>query len=117
MRRADEDDVARERLALLWSERAEALRFRRSVLAMTARTAAHRLEIARIVREAFAYDTGASRLRSLDSSRLRWLIRRLRSRSADRIVGATMATMAAELSVLLLASTFPHELGDSPNHG
>ncbi|HUR29741.1 MAG TPA: hypothetical protein VM509_16235 [Planctomycetota bacterium] len=95
--------MARSRLALLWSERASALRFRRAVLAMTAHTAEERLELARIQREAFAYDAGASRLRAIRATRAPWLVRLLRSRSADRVVGAALATMSAELSVLVLA--------------
>jgi hypothetical protein len=96
-------EAARARLALLWSERAAALRFRRAVLAMTARTRDERLELARIQREAFAYDAGAARLRAIRPTRMPWLIRLFRSRTTDRIVGATLATMSAELSVLLLA--------------
>jgi hypothetical protein len=37
------------------------------------------------------------------SSRIVWLIRLLQSRGTDRVVGAALATMSAELSVLLLA--------------
>ena len=101
--RVDEDE-GRARLALLWSERAAALRFRRSVLAMAARAPEERLELARIRREAFAYDAGAARLRALRPTRVGWLIRLLRSRSANPVVGAALATMCAELSVLLLAA-------------
>lgn len=101
---ADGAGAARARLALLWSERAAALRFRRAVLTMTARNAEQRLELARIQREAFAYDAGASRLRAIRPTRVPWLIRLLRSRSTDRVIGAALATMSAELSVLLLAT-------------
>jgi hypothetical protein len=108
---AQDRDAARARLALLWSERASALRFRCAVLAMKARTPEHRLELARLRREAFAYDSGAARLRAVPASRVPWLIRSLRSRAADRVVGATLATMSAELSVLLLASSGAGSLG------
>jgi hypothetical protein len=101
--RVDEDE-GRATLALLWSERAAALRFRRSVLAMTARAPDEMLELARIRREAFAYDAGAARLRALGATKVAWLIRLLQSRSADPVVGAALATMSAELSVLLLAA-------------
>ena len=103
-RSAAEREAARARLALLWSERAAALRFRRAVLAMTARSQEERLALARIQREAFAYDAGATRLRAIRPTRMAWLIRLFRSRTTDRVVGATMATMSAELSVLLLAT-------------
>ena len=64
------DDVeALARLALLWSERAAALRFRRAVLAMKARAPDEMLELARIRREAFAYDAGASRLRDVRATK------------------------------------------------
>jgi hypothetical protein len=101
--RVDEDEGL-ARLALLWSERAAALRFRRAVLAMTAHAPDEILELARIRREAFAYDAGAARLRDVLATKIPWLIRLLSSRSTDRIVGAALATMAAELSILLLAS-------------
>jgi hypothetical protein len=110
-------DVARGRLALLWSERAAALRFRHAVLAMTIRTPEQRLELARIQREAFAYDAGATRLRAIAASRVPWLIRLLRSRTVDRVVGATWATMSAEVSVLLLASRRARVLGAVSKHG
>jgi hypothetical protein len=101
--RVDEDEGL-ARLALLWSERAAALRFRRAVLAMTAHTPEALLDLARIQREAFAYDAGAARLRAVRPSRIGWLIRVLQSRGTDRVVGAALATMSAELSVLLLAA-------------
>jgi hypothetical protein len=114
---AGDRDDARARLALLWSERASALRFRRTVLAMTAKTREQRLELARLQREAFAYDAGASRLRAIAPSRVQWLIRALRSRRSDRVVGATMATMSAELSVLVLASGYACGLGAASEYG
>jgi hypothetical protein len=115
---------ARARLVLLWSERAAALRFRRAVLAMSARTTAHRLELARLQREAFAYEAGAARLRALRSTRVPWLVRLFRSRAGDPVIGATLASMAAELAVLQLAIRLadmtPEQLGAMlapPSHG
>jgi hypothetical protein len=93
----------RARLALLWSERAAALRFRRAVLSMSARSAADRIELACLHREAFAYDAAASRVRGVRASRIPWLVGLLRSRSDDPVIGATLATQAAELAVLHLA--------------
>ena len=105
------------RLALLWSERSAALRFRRAVLAMSARTTADRLELARISREAFAYDAGAARLRSARVTRIAWLIRFLRARSADRIVGPALAIMSNELSVLHLSAVLAGAAGELVDHG
>jgi hypothetical protein len=102
---------ARARLALLWSERAAALRFRRSVLAMTARSREQRLELARLEREAFAYDAGAARIRRLAATRVAWLVELLRERRADRVVGAAFTGMAAELAVLHVARC----LADAPD--
>ena len=84
---------------------------------MTAQSREQRLELARLQREAFAYDAGASRLRAIPQSRVPWLIRALRSRGANHVVGATMATMSAELSVLLLASGFACSLGVASEYG
>jgi hypothetical protein len=95
---------ARARLAFLWSERAAALRFRRSVLEMSAPTTESRLELARLQREAFAYEAGAARVRSIRDTRVPWLVRVLRGRGGDPVVGATLATMAAELAVLHVAT-------------
>lgn len=105
--------AGRSRLALLWSERAAALRFRRAVLAMSARSPEELLALARLQREAFAYDTGASRLRSVRASRIPWLVRLLRSRSGDQVVGAALASMSAELAVLHLASHLDDTTGDA----
>jgi hypothetical protein len=95
--------VARARLALLWTERAAALRYRRAVLRMDARSVEQRLELARLQREAFAYDAGAARLRTARSTTLPWLIRHLGGRGTDRVVGPTFTTLAAELAILHLA--------------
>lgn len=114
---AENRDDARSRLALLWSERASALRFRHAVLAMSAPTRERRLELARIQREAFAYDAGAARLRAIHPSRAAWLVRRLASRSADAVVGATLATMSAELSVILLATAIARGLAPFREQG
>lgn len=99
----DAADDARSRLALLWSERADALRYRRAVLRMTARSAQDRLALARLQREAFAYDAAAARLRTVRATRIPWLVRLLGARAGDRVVGATLGSMAAELAVLHLA--------------
>jgi hypothetical protein len=97
---------SRARLSLLWSERAAALRFRRAVLAAraTRRTLTEtRLTLARLQREAFAYEAGSARLRRIEQIRMGWLIRRLRARQGDPVIGAAFATMSAELAVLALA--------------
>ena len=91
-------------LALLWSERANALRFRRAVLRMTARSTEQILELARLQREAHAYEAGTARLQGLRPTRVAWLIRLLLARRSDRVVGRTLGTMAAELAVLMVAS-------------
>jgi hypothetical protein len=96
----------RSRLALLWSERAAALRFRRAVLATTpagTSITGARLTLARLQREAFAYDAGAAHLRRIQHTRVGWLIGHLRTRRADPVVGATFETMSAELAVLAIS--------------
>jgi hypothetical protein len=111
---------ARARLALLWSERAAALRFRRSVISMSAETTESRLVLARLQREAFAYEAGAARLGGIRGTRVPWLVRLLRGRGGDRVVGATLATMSSELAVLHLATRLqrvpPSEPGDALEH-
>jgi hypothetical protein len=102
-------DEARARLAFLWSERAAALRFRRAVLAMTARSAESRIALAKLEREASAYEAGAGRLRHIGASRVSWLIGHLRGRDSDPVVGATFSSMSAELAVARVQS----RLGDS----
>jgi hypothetical protein len=94
--------VSLDRLALLWSERANALRFRRAVLRMTASSTEQILELARLQREAHAYDAGTVRLQGLRPTRIAWLVRLLLARRGDRVVGRTLGTMAAELAVMRL---------------
>lgn len=80
---------------------------------MSARSPEQLLDLARLQREAFAYDAGASRLRSVRASRIPWLVRLLRSRSGDQIVGTALAYMSAELAVLHLASHLVDATGDA----
>jgi hypothetical protein len=93
---------SRARLALLWSERAAALRFRRAVIAAKSMSVETRVMIARLQREAYAYEAGAARLRRLELTRTGWLVRRRHSRRSDRVVGAAYSTMSADLAVLTL---------------
>jgi hypothetical protein len=106
---------ARARLALLWSERAAALRFRRGVIAAKSPNAEARVPLARLQREASAYDAGAARLRRLELTRTGWLVRRLHSRRADRVVGAAYSTMAADLAMLTLGIGFADGMVPSPH--
>lgn len=93
---------SRARLALLWSERAAALRFRRAVLAAKSTSADARVTLARLQREAYAYEAGAARLRRIEHTRTGWLVMRLHARRSDHVVGAAYSTMAADLAVLTL---------------
>lgn len=112
----DLESECTERLAFLWTERAAALRFRHDVLAMRTRSASQRIHLAKLRREANAYDTGALRLRSGGLRRGDVLIRLLRARKSEGVVGWTHATMAAELSVLLMAERLrvAHSTIDGP---
>ena len=94
---------ARARLALLWSERASALQYRRALLATVAMTIEGRLSLARLDREIAAYEGGAAKLRGISPPHAPWLVRRLASRHDDPIVGAAFATMSSELAVLGMA--------------
>ncbi|HEV7994605.1 MAG TPA: hypothetical protein VGP25_22485 [Gemmatimonadaceae bacterium] len=96
-------EEARAGLALLWSERASALRFRRAVLAMAPPSREGRLALARLQREGAAYEAGAARIRRISITRVRGLIAHLASRAGNPVVGATFSTMSAELAVTQLA--------------
>jgi hypothetical protein len=97
----DGDEAAMARLALLWGERAAALRFRHAVLAMDRRTSP--VELAFLQRQVFAWQVGATRLQGIRPTRILWLVGHLRARAKDPVIGAVYATACAELTVLLLA--------------